>query len=380
MASNLLRATQSRFVTDSSGEQLPYFSFLSCYTLPMNKLHIILGVIIFILSAVFGVVLYKNKHPATEIISCPTDLMMCPDGSPVGRTGPNCEFGICKQELPSYMEPLPEEVASTTPVASTTNTSTSKSSTPRSLVQTVVDSVVEVVSKVTETLGLTDKPTVVPTTQNNQTTSQNNQTPTSEKNAVFNETRYTVINGTIVDENGTVIYTFPPSSTSTNGWTTHVVNVVPTNSVTAIINSIPIVGQPGQFYISENSLGNIEACEFSNKVYILDIKTGEKILMYEENSQTAGSAISRSCTSELYLLATEGEKLILKSHTVGTGTTCEGTWSEPEQTWYLDVTKLEKGLRRYIISATLYYKAENEEKNCRLQYEATSTPQNGIGG
>ncbi len=346
----------------------------------MNKLHIILGVIIFILSVVFGVVLYKNKHQTPVVTACPADAMMCPDGTSVGRTGPNCEFAICKQELPSYMEPLPEEVASTTPVASTTNTSTSKSNAPKSVVKTVVDSVVEVVQKVTESLGLTDKPNVVVTTQINQTNTQNTQAPTSEKNAVFNETRYTVINGTIVDQNGTVIYTFPPSSTTADGWTTHIVNVVPTNSVTAIINSIPIIGQPGQFYISENSLGNIEACEFSNKVYILDTKTGEKILMYEENNSTAGSAIARSCTSELYLLATEGEKLILKSHTVGTGTTCEGTWSEPEQTWYLDVTKLENGLRRYIISPTLYYRAENEEKDCRLQYEATSTPQDGIGG
>jgi hypothetical protein len=102
--------------------------------------------------------------------------------------------------------------------------------------------------------------------------------------------------------------------------------------------------------------------------------------MYEENSNTIGASVARSCTSELYLLATEGEKLILKSHTVGTGTTCESTWSEPEQTWYLDVTHLEKGLRRYIISPTLYYKAEAQEKACRVPYEASSTPQDALGG
>ncbi len=348
----------------------------------MNKLHIILGVIIFILSVIFGVVLYKNKHRTPIVESCPADVMMCPDGTSVGRSGPDCEFGICKQELPNYMEPLPVEESSTTSTAISTTSPNSSTQAPgqkKNIVKKVVDAASALVDKVSETLGISQ---ANQTTQANQTSSplsQNNQEPTSEKSAIFNETRYSILNDSIVDENGNIIYTFPPS-TSVAGWTTHVVNVVPTNSVTAVINSIPIVGQPGQFYISENSLGNIEACEFSNKVYILDINTGEKILMYEESNTTTGSSITRSCTSELYLLATESEKLILKSHTVGTGTTCEGTWSEPEQTWYLDVTKLEKGLRRYIISPTLYYKAESDEKNCRTLYEATTTPEETIGG
>lgn len=341
----------------------------------MNKLHVILGVIIFILSSIFGVVLYKNKHQTPVVEACPLDAMMCPDGTSVGRSGPKCEFGICKQELPSYMEPITE-------VATTTSSSTKSSGAPsannknsqpvveKTIVKKVTETATELFEKVTEVLGINPVNQETQTQQSVANTSENNPPPTSEKSALFNETRYTVQNGSIVDENGTVIYTFPPS-VSSNGWATHIVNVVPTNSVAAIINSIPIVGQPGQFYISENSLGNIEACEFSNKVYILDINTGEKILMYEENT-TTGSNITRSCTSELYLLATEGEKLILKSHTVGTGTTCEGTWSEPEQTWYLDVTKLERGLRRYIISAALYYKAEADEQTCRTQYESPS--------
>jgi hypothetical protein len=352
-----------------------------CYTLPMNKLHIILGVIIFILSSIFGVVLYKNKHQTPVVEACPADVMMCPNGTSIGRSGPNCEFGICKQELPSYMEPLPAEEASSTPtsLSTTTNSSTRAPNQKKNIVKKVADAASALIDKVSETLGITQATQNAQVNQTSSPSSQNNQEPTSEKSAIFNETRYTIVNDSIVDENGIIIYTFPPS-TSVAGWTTHVVNVVPTNSVAAVINSIPIVGQPGQFYISENSLGNIEACEFSNKVYILDIKTGEKILMYEESNTTTGSSISRSCTSELYLLATESEKLILKSHTVGTGTTCEGTWSEPEQTWYLDVTKLEKGLRRYIISPTLYYKAETDEKNCRTLYEATTTSEETIGG
>ncbi len=347
----------------------------------MSRLQLILVVIIIILGGVFGGVLYRNKHlptPAAEM--CPTDTMACPDGTTVARSGPNCEFGICKQELPSYMEPLPVESATTTSTTTSSSTgSTGKPTEKKTVVKKVTESVAAVVQKVADVFTKEDKPTT-PVAQNNQAQNQNNQAPTSEKNATFNETRYSIKNGSIVDDQGNIIYTFPPTSTGADGWTTHVVNVVPTNSIAAIINSIPIIGQPGQFYLSENSLGNVENCEFSNKVYILDTQTGKKVLMYEENSNTLGATVARSCTSELYLLATEGEKLILKSHTVGTGTTCEGTWSEPDQTWYLDVTKLDKGLRRYIISPALYQKTEAEEKACRVPFDATSSPADVLGG
>jgi hypothetical protein len=344
----------------------------------MSRLQIILVVVIIILGGVFGGVLYHNKHKAPDAPMCPVDVMACPDGSTIPRSGPNCEFGVCAQERPSYMEPIATSseggVATATPIT-TTNTPQKKNE-KKGVVSTVKDTVVTVVKKVEDIFTTTPKST--PITQ--QTNTPNNQAPTSEKNAIFNETRYSIKNNSIVDENGKIIYTFPPSTSTITGWSTHIVNVVPTNSVAAVINSIPIVGQPGQFYISENSLGNIENCEFSNKVYILDTKTGAKVLMYEENNTTVGANIARSCTSELFLLATEGEKLILKSHTVGTGSTCESTWSEPEQTWYLDVTKLDIGLRRYIISPTLYYKAEADEKQCRTQYESTSTPSSVLGG
>ena len=345
----------------------------------MTKLQIILVIIVLLLGATFGGVLYQNKNKAPEVVMCPMDVMACPDGSTVPRSGPECAFGVCKQELPSYMKPL-QDATSTTPTPkadpSTKNTSTTQPAAKKSVGKKVTEAVATIIKKV-ENVFTNDPKNDTSVAQK---TTTNNQAPTSEKNASFNETRYSVKNDSIVDDKGNIIYTFPPSTTNIAGWTTHIVNVVPTNSVAAIINSVPIIGQPGQFYVSENSLGNIENCEFSNKVYILDTKTGTKVLMYEENSGTIGASVARSCTSELYLLATEGEKLILKSHTVGTGSTCESTWSEPEQTWYLDVTKLEKGLRRYIISPTLYYKAESEEKNCRVQYEATSTPSAAIGG
>lgn len=346
----------------------------------MPRLQLILLVIIILLGATFGGVLYQNKHKASDAPMCPVDVMACPDGSTIPRSGPNCEFGVCAQDRPSYMEPEPLQESASTTLATSTNSVQKSTPVKTGILKKVTRAVSSIVTKVATIVSDTIQPTTPDTVKTTTVTKQNNQTPTSEKNALFNETRYSVKNGSIVDENGKVIYTFPPSTSTITGWSTHIVNVVPTNSIAAIINSIPIIGQPGQFYLSENSLGNIENCEFSNKVYILDTKTGSKVLMYEENSNTIGASVARSCTSELYLLATEGEKLILKSHTVGTGSTCESTWSEPEQTWYLDVTKLENGLRRYIISPTLYYKAEATEKQCRTQYEATSTPVDTLGG
>lgn len=51
--------------------------------------------IIFIFILVFlvfvaNLVFYKDKEE--EQVFCTADAMMCPDGSYVGRTGPNCEF------------------------------------------------------------------------------------------------------------------------------------------------------------------------------------------------------------------------------------------------------------------------------------------------
>ncbi len=36
----------------------------------------------------------QNATLAPDITMCTMDAMMCPDGSYVGRTGPNCEF-VC---------------------------------------------------------------------------------------------------------------------------------------------------------------------------------------------------------------------------------------------------------------------------------------------
>ena len=37
-------------------------------------------------------------------IACTTEAMLCPDGSTVGRVGPNCEFEVCPEIIPPAVE------------------------------------------------------------------------------------------------------------------------------------------------------------------------------------------------------------------------------------------------------------------------------------
>lgn len=37
---------------------------------------------------------YKNPNEK-EPVACTMEARLCPDGSYVGRTGPNCEFSVC---------------------------------------------------------------------------------------------------------------------------------------------------------------------------------------------------------------------------------------------------------------------------------------------
>ncbi len=59
----------------------------------MNK-KILLGLVVLII--LIGGVLYFNKDTNNSgNLACTTEAKICPDGSSVGRTGPNCEFAEC---------------------------------------------------------------------------------------------------------------------------------------------------------------------------------------------------------------------------------------------------------------------------------------------
>ncbi len=56
---------------------------------------LILGVIVIIIVGLFAIVSDAVKTPAPGARACTDEARLCPDGSAVGRVGPNCEFAQC---------------------------------------------------------------------------------------------------------------------------------------------------------------------------------------------------------------------------------------------------------------------------------------------
>lgn len=356
----------------------------------MKTTYLALGVVA--LATLLGYTLYQQSH--SEDAMCPLDVMVCPDGSTVPRSGPSCEFGVCKNTnaqkdvAENNKKETPSSVTSQTetnisPIENTKNnvpSSPKETTTPRpgfigsltTAIQTIVGEGKTFVSSVS---------TGIKETTSQSSSNENNQTQSNQSKTSLNETRYEVRDGAIIDSNNHIISIIPPSvsygsgtsSSIPEGWETHTVNAVKVNETAPVIDGVPVEGLPGKYYVSENSFGNIENCEFSNRIYIYDVTTKEKILLYEENSNTLSKEDPRACNSEMYLLATDKEKLIMKYHTINTNMVCESTWSEPEKTWYLDVTKLANQTRRYVISNDEYEKAEQAESLCRLNLTQDET-------
>lgn len=56
----------------------------------------ILGALIIVGALVVGISVTKEPEPVTpEPVACTMDARICPDGTSVGRVGPNCEFAPC---------------------------------------------------------------------------------------------------------------------------------------------------------------------------------------------------------------------------------------------------------------------------------------------
>ena len=80
-------------------------------------------ILVVALLAIAGGIYFYISHTHTGEVACTTDAMMCPDGSAVGRTGPDCSFAPCpgvSYALAADLYPL-YPGASWGPVASTTS-------------------------------------------------------------------------------------------------------------------------------------------------------------------------------------------------------------------------------------------------------------------
>ncbi len=340
----------------------------------MNKPVLIsLSIVIIGGSILLGLV-YWNKSEELGA-TCPLEVMVCPDGSTVSMSGPNCEYGVCKQiTTPITNEVTPNEAVTTETIPGVTLTEPTKSASTlpetrkeeTSLFSAIIQKVIQTTGSIANSFSGEPKSSVN-NTQPTQPEGITTPTPQGES-STLNEERFSVVNGAIIDSSGATVATIPASvsiESGTTTWETVVVNAIEVGSTTPIVEGVPVIGATGKYYVSENSFGSITNCEFSNKIFILDTIAETYTLLFEENSSTLSRDDPRACNSEIFLLATEDEKLILKYHTLDTNMICESTWSEPDKTWYLDVTNLSSLMKRYQITAERYSQAESEEISCR---------------
>lgn len=349
----------------------------------MNKqLLISLSVVITGGSLLLGLV-YWNKHEEPSAV-CPVEVMVCPDGSTVSMSGPNCEYGVCRQVEPlTTSETVQSEASSketgvTNPSEPYTKTSPSfpseTSKEKPSLLSSIIQNIVQITENVTSSFSPEPQQSPSNNAQSNQPEGVTTPTPQTDSSSL-NEERFTVENGSIIDSSGNIVAIIPGSSSSSTGttsWETTIVNAIEVGQTPPVINGVPVIGATGKYYVSENSFGSIANCEFSNRIYILDTVAETYTLLFEENSSTLSRDDPRACNSELFLLATEDEKLILKYHTLDTNMTCESTWSEPDKTWYLDVKNLSSLMKRYQITSERYSLAESQEIACRAALGETN--------
>ena len=52
-------------------------------------------IIFLVIAVIIGISLWLCPKEETENVACTQEAKICPDGSAVGRTGPNCEFAEC---------------------------------------------------------------------------------------------------------------------------------------------------------------------------------------------------------------------------------------------------------------------------------------------
>jgi hypothetical protein len=378
----------------SAGISSPDKQGKTWYTYCMNKkflYYFIVVVIIGTLPKTASIIRthFEQKQDTTKIVVCENDTIACSDGTVVKRISPHCEFASC---------PINNEMATTSTQTETATTSSSSkqfepttSSIPTSLqintnkeapadakptskipsiITTIINIVTAPFSNSNPSVVTYTDPTIMPSSYASSSSSTAYK-PLPPEN--FAGEKFIVKDGNILTSDNKLVYNIPESviasvSNPSPGWTNTIINVVQVGTVAPILpnNAIPIADLPGKYYLSQNSFGNLENCEFSNKIFILDTVANTTTLLYEENNTTLTRDDPRACNSEIFLLTTESNKLILKYHTIGTNTLCDSAWSEPEKTYYLDVTKLRtEGMKKYIIPDNLSSGAEAEEEACR---------------
>ena len=74
----------------------------------MNKNIAVLLVVLLIAAAAGYWGFMKTKNTDGELVACTREALLCPDGTGVGRQGPQCEFAACPNQ-PSFTGDLRQE-------------------------------------------------------------------------------------------------------------------------------------------------------------------------------------------------------------------------------------------------------------------------------
>lgn len=119
-----------------------------------------------------------------------------------------------------------------------------------------------------------------------------------------------------------------------------------------------------------NSSGTASGVRMLNRIYSYDIRTNKLNLL-----NTSGEDTSGEVDRELIIIASQSSKVILFSHTLGTGGPCTNVWlNTPDRYTYLDMRNLDVGLQPYVIPTTKIQEETAIQEKCVQNLDAGIGP------
>lgn len=67
----------------------------------MQKTYILISLLVLVVVGAAAFVSLNVGNKSTPPVACTMEAKLCPDGTAVGRTGPNCEFAACPEVVPA---------------------------------------------------------------------------------------------------------------------------------------------------------------------------------------------------------------------------------------------------------------------------------------
>lgn len=80
----------------------------------MKDFLLIISGLAVIAAGALWLVFWREAPPRSGGVACTTEAKLCPDGSAVGRTGPNCEFAACPAPIATTTSPTATSTTATT--------------------------------------------------------------------------------------------------------------------------------------------------------------------------------------------------------------------------------------------------------------------------